>query len=588
MKNAVLLHVFVLVCFMAGLLPDVTQAAENTLVHQSMPEKTEAKKSDNAVPIPESTDIRIADAARFTPVDNDGDGLFEALIVEVDVETLRPGVYEVDGELLKNSKRISRRSNSRRTAPTLHYLPLGDPHQAGTYTAVIQLSGEGILRSGEDGPYAFKITVYGQSFRDQKIFTMNQKTFFTPAYDHLLFGEFGGLASFSGIRETAVDTDADGRYNAIEIAVDTKVLIPADYSFHGYACDSKGKSLGNASCTKTLSAGDHTVTLQFSGLPILRSGQDGPYKLGVSLASVKNYHQDSIELMTQAYNHQDFEGLLDLDGTVTDQGMDTNDNGFYDVLRVSFGADIRSAGNYRISGSIEQKTETTWHSTHSDTVVAPLAAGPQTLTLEFAGADLNAKSMDGPYEIEVTVEDATTGSRDKVTLNRTKQYSHKAFEPKALAVFTGTFTDYPIDSNNNGLYDHLAIDAEVDVKYPGTYLFYGSLFDSSDHQMLFEAVYDLKLDAGIQTITLLFSGAKIRPYRVNGPYQIRGLALQCKGFQAVQRGVHTTVAYPFLQFEPAGSEIVGNIKAFTPDADFDGEKGRSRDEDYDLIQEKQL
>lgn len=70
MKNAVLLHVFILVCLMAGLLPDVTQAAENTLVHQSMPEKTEAKKSDNAFPAPESTDIRFQ--ASHTPFHHQG------------------------------------------------------------------------------------------------------------------------------------------------------------------------------------------------------------------------------------------------------------------------------------------------------------------------------------------------------------------------------------------------------------------------------------------------------------------------------------------------------------------------------------
>lgn len=124
-----------------------------------------------------STELRITDSYSFAPVDDDGNGIFDALVAKIDVEVLTPGFYTVTGMLMKNGKTISDQPAFEHAQPTQVFI--GD--ELGIHTATLVFSGEQIFRSGKNGPYELEVVAIGSDF-DAKIVT-------TPAYDHTLFGE---------------------------------------------------------------------------------------------------------------------------------------------------------------------------------------------------------------------------------------------------------------------------------------------------------------------------------------------------------------------------------------------------------------
>ncbi|MDL2269383.1 hypothetical protein LJC71_06330 [Desulfosarcina sp. OttesenSCG-928-A07] len=569
MKTVLYVCFFVLAWAAASLFPDDAAARKTDSAsvfpgalspadesHSPGSEKTEKKESDDPSPGFGETRMRIMDEIVFAPVDEDGDGLFDALIVRVDVEILYAGFYSITGVLRKNGEIVADKPVF--DGPAVPDGGAADPYGPGIHTLSICFSGDQILRSGENGPYDLEITAFDPALA-------GQKTVVTPVYDHLSFGEFGGLASLSGITDTPVDTDDNGRYDGLSVAIETNVILPAEYQIHGSLYDSHNKAIGQTVATHPLDSGEQTVMLQFPGQPILRSGQDGPYEVAVSLATAKNRGMDGMKALTRAYTHLDFEGILDLDGVMIDQGIDTNGNGFYDVLRVSFGADIRAAGTFRIAGYMKMKWKTRRFGVHAMPLTLTLEPGHQTLILDFPGQFIKQYSIDGPYEIEVSFWDPADNRQvDKVTLNPTKPYSHNAFDPSGFrtplesaarmsgktgtqAALTGVFAEHLADSDDDGLYGHLAIDVEVNVQFPGTYCLYGNLCDFRG-RMVCEELASLDLDAGVQVVTLAFSGAKIRRHGASGPYQLESLMLLGSGFEEIKEDAYQTLAYPYLQF----------------------------------------
>ncbi|MCI5148065.1 MAG: hypothetical protein D3916_01425 [Candidatus Electrothrix sp. MAN1_4] len=145
-----------------------------------------------------STELRITDSYSFAPVDDDGNGIFDALVAKIDVEVLTPGFYTVTGMLMKNGKTISDQPAFEHAQPTQVFI--GDA--LGIHTATLVFSGEQIFRSGKNGPYELEVVAIGSDF-DAKIVT-------TPAYDHTLFGERSARI-INAAADAPADTDGNGR-----------------------------------------------------------------------------------------------------------------------------------------------------------------------------------------------------------------------------------------------------------------------------------------------------------------------------------------------------------------------------------------
>jgi len=114
------------------------------------------------------------------------------------------------------------------------------------------------------------------------------------------------------------------------------------------------------------------------------------------------------------------------------------------------------------------------------------------------------------------------------------------------AEFTGNFYDYGLDIDNNGLYDFLTAEAEIEVIDPGFYSILGILsHDSTIISMTTSSAY---LNSGKQILKFYFKGKNIFQTKINGPYNIEAILYDENGHQ-IDNTSFTTSFYDYNTYQ---------------------------------------
>ena len=388
---------------------------------------------------------------------------------------------------------------------------------SGTYTVTLKFSGEQIDRSGLDGPY--DLVLHGIAANGS-----TSATLATPTYAHTLFGE--SPARLTGVSEVAVDSNGDGKYEAIDVTVDLGVRLPGELRLQG-TLEKDGQTLVDAGMTQTLAAGPRQVVLRFDGRKIRRSGLDGPYHGSINLIDAEGHTIDGITFTTRPYAASSFAGLLVPQGPFSDQGVDTNGNGLFDLLRVGFGAQIDQAGSYRVTGVLRGAGSSLVVYTDS---LLNVPAGSTNVSLDFSGPAINALDLDGPYTVELLLRDASTSEElDVVQLPQaTAAYQSTQFDPfgatNQLISLTGQSSDSGVDTNGNGRYEELHVNVEVSLVRTDFYQWSARLVDRHGTEIGFSTRQG-SLSAGVTHINFVFEGQGIGGNGVDGPYFVKGLLI---------------------------------------------------------------
>jgi hypothetical protein len=378
---------------------------------------------------------RITGTPSFSVVDPDGDGIAGALRATVEVEILEEGTYYLPVVLAKNGRRVAINPflSDTRLDPRVEIS--GPP---GTQVVEIDFSGEQIYGSGIDGPYTLVMWPPG----------VDPLTFETLAYDHDDFGEIP-MRLGSAVAERAVDVDGDGAYDVLEVEVAATSRWAGEAKLES-ALRVGRQWVASAGPIVTFGAGTPTFTVRFPGRDIRARGVDGPYEI-----EVRNVLDEAVGT-TRPYSASAFETPYVLPaGGGTDEGVDTDGNGLYDVLRVTLPILADSAGTYHVSASLYDEDAVrsapvvpdspasraailfgevpATHVANGDTLVA-LTAGAQTLTLEFEGADVRRFGSGGPLVLRAlrveSVDRTLELDRDVPVGYETAQYALEAFEPE--------------------------------------------------------------------------------------------------------------------------------------------------------------
>lgn len=489
----------------------------------------------------------------FDLLDDNLDGLAEALTAEVEVRLDAAGQYTVIGFLQKGGQPIASRPAWESMLPAEVTLD----EISGTYDVTLQLSGEQIYRSAQDGPYDLVLEAIAAG-------GSTSATFATPAYDHTAFGEID--ARLTGATEAAVDADADGDLDFIEVTLDLDVRLAGDFRLQG-ALGKGGQSVADAASSLHLAAGAPQVVLRFEGASIRRSGLDGPYDGSVNLIDAGGHTIDSLTFTTGPYSAGSFSALLVPQGSFSAQGIDDNGNALYDVLRVDFGADVGQAGSYLVTGVLRAAASPS--AVYADTPLT-VPGGATTVRLEFPGPVINALELDGPYTVDVLVRDpATLRDLDAARLpGSTAAFSHTDFDPFGSSnlpiVLTGSSDDQGVDTDGNGLFDELYVDVEIALTRRDFYEWSARLVDANGTEIGFDT-RRATLDPGITDIRFVFDGERIGNNGVDGPYFVKGLLIFGRsGANLVGIDVAETRPYSVTEFEGADIEPPEIVVAAEP------------------------
>ncbi|NOQ13805.1 MAG: hypothetical protein GQ583_04895 [Methyloprofundus sp.] len=495
----------------------------------------ETQVLEQSIVAEETPDLEFTSNVIFKPLDLNNNGLFNSVAAEVEVNVITAGQYKITGELNKDGTTISARPRYFASLQTHQYIDV----EAGFHTLILIFNGEDIFESGQDGPYELKLSAWGGS---------SDVTLPTPAYNHQDFGELP--IKIISATDQAIDKDNDGLLDDIQLNVNllNRGQVAGEY-FVGVA----GANGAVSANTKTsLDPGSNTVELLIPGQPLKRANQDGPYDIRIGVDNERGDFIDETRYLTQTYLAEQFTTVIESITIQSDQGIDTTDNGLFNSLQVTLDASFNYRGALEVHARLTDVTSS--KGTSNTTLINVSSTDSIPLVFDFNGSVINSAQMDGPYRIEISVSDPITHK----TLDRlpqlngeTSTYNYSDFDttnerPKDIDVKGSS--SQGIDNNGNGLFDQLSVTVDLKLAHSGSYEWSASLFDSNGIELDF---YNRRafLNAGKNSVDLMFDGYKIGENGKDGPYTVKGFLVFGAGVSLVRSKVATTLPFHANEFE---------------------------------------
>lgn len=413
-------------------------------------------------------------------LDDDGDGFYDWLVVEAAVTFPKSGDWQFSASLSADEPPAQGACEVQGPRPIpLETLTTPLPPEypiawtygryffpAGTQTVRMAFAGTDINRAGVDGPYAVRATftlgdfvAYGrlepQSPLPWPAEPPLEWSYRTQAYRASDFDAPVRPAFFTGSHEdVGIHVDEDGLYDLFELRAAVRVEIPGRYHLSGnLASTSPGPyvdavwSIAYAYADVMLEAGDGTVALRFRGDQIRAAGVDGPWAFSLTLAGPDvyafgygnvtsadgylvppPYYPEFLCGTTGAHSAAAFDDTMELaryTGRFEEVAEDWDADGLYDVLLIRAEIEVFLASGFDVRGSL--RGPDTLHDIAGSWSQMFWSEGLAWADFAFAGTDIRASGVDGPYEATLSITPIAYGI-DPTTTYVTRAYRASDFE----------------------------------------------------------------------------------------------------------------------------------------------------------------
>ncbi len=245
--------------------------------------------------------------------DPNGNGLFDELDINVGVDVLQAGDFELTAVLRDLADSVITTATYSTIIHNQSPLPIGN------HSLQLQFDGRDISRHGEDGPYKLtNVTLVDLADNSIQV-DYQQNPYTTASYSASNFER--PIFSLTGnITETPLDTTGNGKYDILSISLELDVAVSGFYNFNAQMTDTTGNNIVWAINSKNMNVGLNTVVLEFDGLKINEAGLNGPYN--ITNLSLYNDVTGDVESflnihITAPYSYTDFTGN-EIYGTVVD------------------------------------------------------------------------------------------------------------------------------------------------------------------------------------------------------------------------------------------------------------------------------
>ena len=518
-----------------------------------------------------------------SPIDLNGDDIYDQLAGNIGIEITNPGNYLVTGSLRKDEKFIT--SQPYYASPVNWSKPIGP--QNGFIEIQAVFSGEAIFTQSINGPFIFELSII-----DSTGSIADTATFNTSSLNHQQFGELP--ARINELSENAVDTLGNGLFDIIKI----NSIITSNFS--GFFTAQKtlfteAGILSSESENVILNAGSNSLVTSIDIKPISASGLDGPFTLSVQILDESGNQSAYKEIQTANYLASQFNPpQAKITGGNLDEGIDINSNSLFDTLSISLNIEAAESGIYKILAWLKGQNgeDITWSESKTS-----FGVGSGSVSMNFPGVEINKSQLDGPYKIGYAVisDDSSNIIFSGTDLYMTQNYNYSQFEEAKAQIitFSGNYSESLIDSDNNELIDTLVVALNVTPRDSGNVVALGRLTDSKSETILWASTIEYLNENAPQNIHLKFDGRYIYGNQIDGPFQLSDVQIYHVGDPSQTIDIsdpYSTQFYEFEDFEPSavisGSILdkepkgVGNAFLIIDDIDNDFS---NIDGDYNLV-----
>lgn len=485
------------------------------------------------------SDLAFPGTARFTTPDADGNGRFDQLVVDVDVDVATAGDYVLLGRLVSNGGLlISNRPALESMQITRADLSAAAP---GRVVARLRFSGEQIRRARIDGPWQVQIIANGATG------AAGSGSVTTPPLRAADFGE--RKIGFSAVSAAPLDADGNSQYDTVRVQATVDVANAGHYALRTHLL---GAGNGLASDTRmiALAAGTQDVVIDLPAVGIVRAGVDAPYDISMELAELNGTLIDSGNFQLVGYIASQFQTPVKASTSLIEQLIDSDGNRLYDLLRVSVDLQAATALPVTIAARLVAVNGASIDADAS----ATLSPTAQRVVLDFSGPLLRRQQMSSLYTLELSFRSPTTLEEiDAVTIPLRGAYQHAQFdtgEPARAISLAGVLGSVGVDTNGNGLFDLVRVTFGLDVVTGSFYQWSARLVDRNGAELGF-ATGSGSLVAGSTNLAVLqFAGQPIGVNGLDGPFFLRSLLVSgSSGANLVAPFAGETTALQASKFE---------------------------------------
>lgn len=506
--------------------------------------------------------ISVQEAGTFqaTPVDSDGNGLYDRLDIAIPVTVTQPDNYQAYASL-------SNQAGNRLIAQASRTVAMA----AGEQTLIMSFWGPDIHNAQVDGPYQLAAM---RLFGPEELVLENGQL--TGALTAASF-EAPGIQ----ISGTATETAVPGTAGIAALTFDVPVQVSEERDYHLAATlfGSTGSIISEQFTTAHLLPGTHTMAVSFPGDEVNKSGQAGPYYVALEAVDSTAPKSSLTSHMTAPYAAADFQPPAARLTSITGQtDVDADRDGYADSLSVSVGVTVSEPGTYELRGTL---LDSSGNAVAGATVTRAVSSPESnSWALSFSGSDIAAAGQ-SDLRLQASLSriidaDNAQALAEPSPVPLLSPVNLALYVRPVFASFTGSFTDAGVDTDGNGRYNLLRIATGLTVNVAGNYRITGRLADANGAEM--QQIMDtLTLATGAQTVNLDFSGLKIGNRRVDGPYHLTDVVLYYTGngaqswpLAAHHTDTFATAAYTYGQFERDGAMLTGNGTDQGVDIDSDG------------------
>lgn len=342
-----------------------------------------------------------------------------------------------------------------------------------------------------------------------------------------------------------LDTNDDGLFNYLVVNATVNIHFPGTYIVNG---DLYGLSPIDSDYNQTfLDVGIQIVKLYFVGWRINLSSENGPYTVELNIFdSSWNWFNSSTHI-TESYNWDQFQGPPELRPMHSDFGLDTDFDNFFNYLVVNVSINVTTAGNYGVIGELFNQSGSQWITYTKNSSF--LDIGVQIIQLNFSGTDIFNSGIDGPYWVELELDDDEGYTLDN-DIYITGSYKYDQFQPPA-ARFEPPHSDYGLDTDSDSFFNYLIVNVTVNVTEAGNYRINGELRDSTWDEIEYDSNSTF-LDTGIHIVKLRFDGWKVHINRFNGTYNVTMdiYVIEGEKWTNLDSDTHETNYYEWDEFQP--------------------------------------
>jgi hypothetical protein len=438
--------------------------------------------------------------------DTDGDGLFNFLVVEVEVNVSVASYYTVEVHGLMDA---SYNYYWIYSSNTIHL-------DIGVHNVSVSLSGIRI--------YGYRFNpkeVYGIYLYDEYHQTLDYRGYIdlSQTYTYTMFDT--GAVLTGKIYDKGIDTDADGLYNYLEVGVEINVSDAARYQVYvSELVNTSYYYIYNVynSTEDYLSSGIQVLNVSLYGAPIYASHATNIFMVNVIYLSIlDDYGSYQLDYkydlnLINLYNYSEFESPAYFTGTIYDRGVDADLNSKYDYLEISVEINFTEAGNYEVEVQSLVDYASHYLSIYQS-VSGYFDVGVQLVNITVYGPYLYAQHFSPRYigSMDIYSLQPWLVLDELSNLPLPTLYTYTDFESHAF--LTGNISDRGVDTDGDGLFDYLEIGIEINVTEAGRYgVWFSSLMEQTDSTYNYLYVYqyvEAEFTEGVHTVYLNCAGSQL-------------------------------------------------------------------------------